>query len=624
MCGIAGIIHFDGRPVDPDELRRLTDRLRHRGPDGSGCQLFAHAGLGHRRLAIIDLEGGIQPLCNEDGSVWVSFNGEIYNYQELHDDLAARGHVLRTRSDTEVIVHAYEEWGEACVERLRGMFAFAIWDDRRQRLLLARDRLGIKPLLYFQTDCRLVFASEMQAFAELTDRPCTVDLAAIDYYLELLYVPAPHTIFREVKKLPPGHVLIVDRSGRSVLQRYWKLQFAPEHSRSEERWVEELDGTLHEAVRLHLLADVPVGAFLSGGIDSGLVTAHMSRLSPGRVRTFSIGFDDEEYNEAPAARRVAGHLGTEHQEWEVHPDHQRWLPDIIRHHGEPFADSSSVPSLEVARLTRERVKVALAGDGGDEAFAGYPWLIESMRQFVLPAGSAKQGLKRLLRNILHYTPARKRYADPLRAMERSRSCFDDLARQALWQRSLHRLIDRPSLIELSRGDLDGLDLCSQLQYLDYTWYLPGDVLNKVDVASMYHSLEVRVPLLDHRVVELAARIPSELKLRHQPGHPPGSKYLLRKAAEPYLPYETIHGPKKGFGLPLARWLADADRAGLERDLLAPAARLIDLFDPDAIRRLTRSGSPTGAGASRLWALLGLAEWFRQTPWASLREQEAAA
>jgi asparagine synthase (glutamine-hydrolysing) len=624
VCGIAGIVHFDGRPVDPDELRRVTDRLKHRGPDGSGYRVFGRAGLGHRRLAIIDLAGGAQPLDNEDGSVWVSFNGEIYNYQELHRDLAARGHAFRTRSDTEVIVHAYEEWGEACVERLRGMFAFAIWDERQQSLFLARDRLGIKPLVYWHTPERLAFASELQGLAELDPCPSAVDLTAIDYYLELLYIPTPYTIFQGVSKLPPGHTLMVDRAGNARLRRYWQLRFEPDHTRREQDWAEELDATLRETVRLHLLADVPVGAFLSGGIDSGLITAHMSRLTSGPVRTFTIGFEDDEYNEAPAARRLAERLGTEHHEQTVHPDHQGWLPAVIRHHGEPFADSSAVPTFEIARVARERVTVALAGDGGDEAFAGYPWLTGLLGQFTFPPASPRQAIKRLLRNCLHYTPGRGRYTDPLQVLERSRSCFDPAGRRDLWRGSLRRAAGRPSLVEQSRADLAGLDLCSQVQHLDYQWYLPGDILSKVDTASMYHSLEVRVPYLDHRVVELAARIPSAWKLRAGEGGRPVSKYVLRRAAVAYLPPETIQAPKKGFSLPLQRWFAGSDPGALERDLLSPPSRLAELFEPAAVRGLIRAHHAGGRHGSRLWALLGLAEWFRQYPGASLSGRGSAA
>jgi asparagine synthase (glutamine-hydrolysing) len=624
VCGIAGIVNFDGRPVDPDELRRVTDRLKHRGPDGAGYRLFGHAGLGHRRLAIIDLAGGAQPLGNEDGSAWVSFNGEIYNYQELHHELAARGHLFRTRSDTEVIVHAYEEWGEVCVERLRGMFAFAVWDDRQQSLFLARDRLGIKPLVYWRTPQRLAFASELQGLTELDPGPSAVDLTAIDYYLELLYIPAPYTIFQGVRKLPPGHTLTVDRSGNARLRRYWQLRFEPDHTRGEQDWAEELDATLRETVRLHLLADVPVGAFLSGGIDSGLITAHMSRLTSGPVRTFSIGFEDEEYNEAPAARRLAEWLGTEHHERTVHPDHQGWLPAVIRHHGEPFADSSAVPTFEVARVARERVTVALAGDGGDEAFAGYTWLTGLLGEFAFPPASPRQALKRLLRNCRRYTPARGRYTDPLQVLERSRSCFDAAGRRALWGPPLRRAADRPSLVEQSRGDLGGLDLCSQVQHLDYHWYLPGDILSKVDTASMYHSLEVRVPFLDHHVVELAARIPSAWKLRAGEGGRAVSKYILRRAAATDLPPDTINAPKKGFGLPLQRWFAGSDPRALERDLLSPPSRLAELFEPAAVRRLIRAHQAGGRHGSRLWALLGLAEWFRQHPGASLSGRGSAA
>lgn len=615
MCGITGIIQFDGRLVAESELRRMTDRLRHRGPDGSGYRLEGQVGLGHRRLSIIDLEGGAQPMSNEDGTVWITFNGEIYNYQDLQRELRALGHQFRTASDTEVIVHAYEQWGEACVERFRGMFAFAIWDQPQGRLFLARDRLGIKPLCYWHTPQRFCFASELQAFEELDQRPREVDLQAIDYYLELLYIPAPRTIFRGVRKLQPGHTLTVRADGSSSERQYWKLEFHPEERVSEGEWIERLDAALAEAVRRHLVADVPVGSLLSSGLDSGLVTAYAARQSGAATKTFSIGFQDREYNEADGAAELAAALGTEHREQYVDPDGTALLPDLVRHYGEPLADCSAVPMFAVSRLAREGVKVAVSGDGGDEAFAGYVWLVGVLRAFELPTASLRLAARRLVArtlNACHLFPNR---TDALRTLMHVRSCFDATARQRLWKPAYRRVAgDRSSLLDESAEDLRGLDLCSQIQLLDFRWYLPSDILFKVDGASMYHSLEVRVPLLDHRLVELAGRIPWHLKIRSESKGPSGaltSKYIFRQLARHRLPPGVADRPKKGFGLPLHRWLATQDSACLRRSLLDPVARLADLFSVDQVSDLVTPRDSARPDGARLWSLSVLAEWFRQ-------------
>jgi asparagine synthase (glutamine-hydrolysing) len=609
-------VQFDGRLVDDAELHRLTDRLAHRGPDGAGYRLFGRAGLGHRRLAIIDLAGGAQPLGNEDGSVWVSFNGEIYNYQDLQQQLEARGHVFRTRSDTEVIVHAYEEWGEACVEHFRGMFAFAIWDDTRQTLFLARDRLGIKPLVYWHTQQRFCFASELQALEELDVPPRSVDLEAIDYYLELLYIPSPRTIYQGVCKLPPAHTLTLSADGRVSLHRYWALHFNTEQDRPAQEWLERVQGALEEAVRLHLIADVPVGALLSAGLDSSTVVAVMSRVQPTSPHTFTIALEDDEYNEAPGAREVASLLSTEHYQQLVHLDAQQLLPTIVRHHGEPFADSSAVPTFAVCALARQHVKVALSGDGGDEAFAGYPWLLGLMDQFELPSRSVGTTLKRLVRRALRGWPWLQDQIDPLRLLQRVRSCFDGRGRRELWRARWAVVArERPSLLVPTLPELRGLDLCAQVQLLDYRWYLPDDVLAKVDIASMCHGLEVRVPLLDHCLVELAAHLPAALKYRARDNGQPGGtvgKHVLRQILGRYLPPAVANRPKKGFGLPLHRWRATVDNERLRKNLLHPQSRLGELFEPSRLSQLLQAAGGGKVG-SQLWSVVVLAEWFRQHP-----------
>lgn len=592
----------------------MTDRLRHRGPDGRGERVSGRFGIGHRRLAVIDLSTGAQPLGNEDGTIWVTYNGEIYNFQELRRELQGLGHRFHTdHCDTEVIVHGYEEWGEACVEHFRGMFAFAVLDERQRRFFLVRDRLGVKPLYYFLSPDRLCFASELQAFAELDEPPRKVSLRAVDLYLEHLYIPAPWTIFENVYKLEPGWTLSVDERGKVEKRRYWRLEFDPDYDVSEEEWTETLEAELAEAVRMRLVADVPVGAFLSGGIDSSLVVSQMSRLMPQPVKTFTIAFQDVEYNEADVASTTAARLGTSHRQQLIDPADQGCLPELVRHFGEPFADSSMMPTLAVSRLARENVTVALTGDGGDEAFAGYSWLQGIVNLFRGPASSWTDALGRLARQQLGRMNIWPERTQPLQVLRQATSCFSCAGRRQLWRDDVGRTArDRPSLVSLAEDDLRGLDLCSQVQWLDYQWYLPSDILTKVDVTSMYHALEVRVPLVDHRLVELAARIPSQFKARMN-GSGLSGKYLLRRLASRCLGPDVATYRKHGFAVPLSDWLKGEKLAGLQHSLLAPESRLDELFSRAAIKRLLveeRSGNTRNL---QLWTLTVLAEWFRQHP-----------
>jgi len=592
----------------------MTDRLRHRGPDGRGERVSGRFGIGHRRLAVIDLSTGAQPLGNEDGTIWVTYNGEIYNFQELRRELQGLGHRFHTdHCDTEVIVHGYEEWGEACVEHFRGMFAFAILDERQRRFFLARDRLGVKPLYYYLTPDRICFASELQAFAELDEPPRKVSLRAVDLYLEHLYIPAPWTIFENVYKLEPGWTLSVDERGKVEKRRYWRLEFDPDYDVSEEEWTERLEVELAEAVRMRLVADVPVGAFLSGGIDSSLVVSQMSRLMPQPVKTFTIAFHDAEYNEADVASKTAARLGTGHRQQLIDPSEESCLPELVRHFGEPFADSSMMPTFAVSRLARENVTVALTGDGGDEAFAGYSWLQGIVNLFRGPAASWTDALGRLARQQLGRMNIWPERTQPLQVLRQATSCFSCAGRRQLWRDDVGRTAgDRPSLVSLAEDDLRGLDLCSQVQWLDYQWYLPSDILTKVDVTSMYHALEVRVPLVDHRLVELAARIPSQFKARMN-GSGVSGKYLLRKLASRCLGPDVATYRKHGFAVPLSDWLKGEKLARLRQSLLAPESRLIELFSRAAIKRLLAEEGRGNTRSLQLWTLAVLAEWFRQHP-----------
>lgn len=614
MCGIAGIVHCDEMRPDPDELRRCNARLCHRGPDGEGYAFFNRAALAHRRLSIIDLAGGAQPLANEDETVWVTFNGEIYNFQELRTELERLGHVFRTHSDTEVIVHGYEAWGDRCVERLRGMFAFAIWDERRERLLLARDRLGIKPLVYRWHGGRLAFASELQALQALNDPPRDLDLTALDAYLELRYVPCPQTIFSGVRKLPPGHRLILEKHGPPVVERYWSLPHRHAKDLTHDEWLERLTQALKEALRLHLVADVGVGAFLSSGIDSSLIVALACAGSEKRLKTFTVGFAEEEFDESSGARMVAAHLGTEHYEEDVDLDVRGLLPAVVRQYGEPFADSSALPTHVICGAARRHVKVMLSGDGGDEAFAGYPWVHGLVRAFDGPDAHWKASVRRRLRRSLGALGLWKSHTHPLATLRRSRACFPDEMRERLWRRRWHGRMCTGGH-HAKRGSAAGQgSVCTLAQAEDYQHYLPDDVLTKVDVASMAHGLEVRVPFLDHHVVELAVHMPERLKLqvdRDPRNDGMRSKIALRALLRRHLPPEVSERPKRGFGMPLHRWAAALEPHWLADRLMASSSRLPELFNRDALAAHVEN--PSRTGASRLWSLLVLDEWFQQNP-----------
>lgn len=615
MCGIAGIVHWDDSELDLEELRHFTNRMAHRGPDGEGQCSFRRAALGHRRLAIIDLAGGTQPLANEDETIWITFNGEIYNFRELRGDLERLGHVFRTSSDTEVIVHAYEAWGDQCVDRLRGMFAFGLWDDRRQRLLLARDRLGVKPLVYWWHGQRLYFASEVQAFQALNRPPCDVDLAALDHYLELLYVPSPYVIYDGMRKLPPGHRLVLSSNSGPVVQRYWSLPSADAGSISDREWLDHLATTLTESVGLHLIADVEVGAFLSSGIDSSLVAALARQQHTGNLKTYTVGFLDEEFDESAEARVVAQYLGTEHHEHCSELDVCGLLPAVVAHHGEPFADSSALPMYAICAAARRDVKVMLSGDGGDEGFAGYPWVHGLVRAFDGPDVDWKAGTRRRLRRLLGALSICRGHTSPLPTLRHGRSCFSSDLRKTLWRSDCRKRIGAAPLHAMRPTDGIGWGTAHAVaQNYDFQAYLPDDVLTKVDIASMAHGLEVRVPLLDHHVVELAVQMPVHLKLqltRDPRTDAIRSKVALRSLLRQHLPAEVSDRPKKGFGLPLHRWFAENDPAWLSQRLLGKSSRLLELFNRPALEAIACDFSR--AGASRKWSLVVLAEWFRQNP-----------
>lgn len=594
MCGLTGIFHSDrAGAVDAGLLRRMNAAIAHRGPDGDGFHVEPGIGLGHRRLSIVDVAGGGQPMYNEDGSVVIVFNGEIYNFPELRPKLQAMGHVFRNRCDTEAIIHAWESWGPECLERLNGMFAFALWDRRQETLFLARDRLGKKPLYYGRTPSgTLVFGSELAALAPVRELNRRVSPAAVDDFFALGYVPDPHSIYDGVHKLPPAHYLLLRRGSHAAPRRYWS---PPRESRpmAEEEAVRQFTARLDESTRKRLMSDVPLGAFLSGGVDSGAVVATAARLKQESLATFTIGFAGED--ETPLARTVAAMYRTDQHEDSAAPDYIAAARLQARMFGEPFGDSSSVPTETVCALARRHVTVAISGDGGDEVLAGYRryrfhQMAEAVRSHV-PAGLRRTVLGQLARLYpkMDWAPRWLRAKHTLTelSLDSALGFYRTIAkvhhdrRRGLFSPSLRSQLDghAPStrVVDLM-GECEDADPLLQAQYVDVNLYLPGDILTKVDRTSMAHSLEVRAPFLDYEFVEWGMRLPPELKLRGQQG-----KWVAKKALEPFLPREILYRTKQGFAASLARpFRARAEE--LRARLLGPVMLDSALFDPAVIRR----------------------------------------
>ena len=618
MCGIAGLFDTQGqRTVDDRLLARMNDSLRHRGPDGDGLLSGPGCGLAHRRLAIIDLAGGRQPLCNEDGSVVVVFNGEIYNFRALRGALEAAGHRFATDSDTEVIVHGWEEWGEACVTHFRGMFAFALWDRSRDVLFLARDRLGIKPLYYaVPADGWLLFGSELKALSLHPGLRRTLDPTAVEDYFALGYVPDPKTIYRDVRKLAPGHTLLVRRdAGEAVPRRYWSLA-SPDCNPNGGDPAADLIERLREAVRLRLIADVPLGAFLSGGVDSSAVVAMMAKLSEAPVNTCSIAFADERFDESAYATIVAERYRTRHRTHVVDDDGLDIVDLLPRLYDEPFADSSAIPTYRVCALARTQVTVALSGDGGDEVFWGYRryrWHADEMRlrgwlpgrggRWLASLASAgcpelrfapvTTGIKKTLSSL--GVPALDAYA-------RSIAVVDEATRQRLYAPGFRRDLQGYRAIDALRPHYEAAPSdhpVGRVSCVDLMTYLPGDILTKVDRASMVHGLEVRVPMLDHPLVEWSLGLSAEAKFSN--GEPKG---LLKRAIAPFLPHALIHRPKMGFAVPIDAWFRGPLRERIERAVDGPGLGGSGLFDRSALLRLVDEHTSRAEDhGSALWALL---------------------
>jgi asparagine synthase (glutamine-hydrolysing) len=650
MCGIAGIVSIDGGALEP-QLTPMITAQAHRGPDAWGVWADEHCALGHRRLSIIDLsEAGRQPMSNGEGragagesgsdreaegnggSVLITFNGEIYNFQQLRRELESLGHRFRTRTDTEAIIYAYEQWGVDCLAKLRGMFAFGIWDRRRRRLFLARDRVGKKPLFYAQAGDRFFFASELQGILANREVRREVDLRAIDAYLGYGYVPAPHTAYKGIHKLPPAHFLTLDLNPGGFEKRiscYWSLKYEPKRPIGEEEACEVLREKLTEAVRLRMISDVPLGAFLSGGIDSSIVVGLMAKLSGAKVKTFSIGFKEAAYDETAHARRIAERWETDHHEFIVDPDALSILPKLVRHYGEPYADSSAIPTFYVAQMTRRHVTVALNGDGGDESFAGYERYlandIAERLQSIPGLAPAARALSRMIPDSIdpksRTRQARRFLSVAARPMAerypRWLSFFQEETKPQLYSQDFIARLngggnghDGRWLNSLFNGAGNGdspKNSVDAAMAVDVVSYLPYDLLVKVDITTMANSLEARSPFLDHEVMEFAAQLPIDIKFRGR-----RLKHLLKTAFADLLPPENVNRRKMGFGVPVGQWFKGPLREFLQDILLSRPSLTRGYFREAEVRRLVGEHLQGRADhAFQLWNLLMLELWHRE-------------
>jgi len=623
MCGITGIVRRDGAQIDRELLARMNEAIRHRGPDDDGFYFSEGVGLAMRRLAIIDLKSGRQPIHNADRSAWIVFNGEIYNYRELRKQLEALGHTFYTDSDTEAIIHAYDEYGTDCPKHLRGMFALAIWNERDKSLFLARDRVGKKPLLYAQTSDQLIFGSEFTALLAHPAVSREVNYEAIHHYLSFISVPAPLTAYQAIRKLEPGHWLLW-QNGEVKSERYWHIDFSRKVNMSEQEAGERVSELLRDAVRVRLMSEVPLGAFLSGGIDSSAVVALMAQESAEPVKTFSIGFEEQDFSELHHARRVAEHVGAEHHEFIVRPNAMEILPTLVEHYGEPFADSSAIPSYYVSRETRRFVTVALNGDGGDECFAGYERYAAmnlAQRYTKLLPAAVRNGVVANLANALPEFTTRgvlgkgKRFLkaaslSPIERYLRWISAFDENAKLDLYSadfRERTKDFSTVGIIQPWFAKANGAGIVDASLLTDTMTYLPNDLLVKMDIASMTVSLEARSPFLDHHLMEFAASLPEKLKLRRMT-----TKYLLKRILKDLVPAENLSRSKMGFGVPIGHWFRGTMQPFLRETLLSEKALGRNLFQKDKVRQIVDQHVEGRIDHShRLWSLLMLELWFQR-------------
>ncbi len=614
MCGIAGLLSLGDKPVFEEEVQAMCDAMVHRGPDDAGYYSADGVVLGMRRLSIIDLASGHQPVHNEDGTVWVVFNGEIYNFKSLRASLERQGHRFYTGTDTEVIVHLYEQYGDRCVERMRGMFAFAVWDARRKNLFVARDRLGIKPLFYTIVDGRFAFGSELKVLLQLPEVERRLNWGSVNHLLSSMCTPSSESIVEGVHKLKPGHVLTASARDGVRVREYWDVIFDPDYGKPEGYFIERLRDLLEQSVKLRLIADVPLGAFLSGGVDSSAVVATMARVGSGQMKTFSIGFAEQEYNELEYARQIARKFETDHHELVLEPNVLDVIDDLAWYLDEPFGDSSAIPTYMVSKLASEHVTVVLSGDGGDELFAGYDrYLVERrerkmagipapLRQAAgLVGRSMREGMKgrNFLRHLAINGP--DRYFD-------ANMLFRDFEKATLFEPDVYREIQNMDSRAGWRGFLANgrMHWLSALQYLDIKNYLPNDILTKVDRMSMAHSIEARVPLLDHKFVEFAATIPPELKLKGVT-----TKYIFKKAMEGSLPQDILYRPKRGFAVPLSRWFRGRLSPFMRDLLLSRKSVERGIFRKAYLERLIEMNDRGRPMDLQLWTLITFELWCRR-------------
>ncbi len=617
MCGITGKIYFDkNQKVSLNELNRMTYMIKHRGPDDKGYYINENVGLGFRRLSIIDLKTGHQPMSNHEETIWITFNGEIYNFKELRSELRNKGYRFKTHTDTEVIVHLYQEYGEKCVDYLRGMFAFVIWDDKQKLLFGARDRFGIKPLYYYIDKEKFVWGSEIKSIKASTNIRTDISIESLDYYFTYGYMPRNKSIFSEIEKLKPGHSFLFKPYEKEQLRikKYWKINFEPDYSKTEAYWKEALYESLNESVKMRMVSDVPLGAFLSGGVDSSTVVSLMSLNSTNPIKTFSIGFKEEKYNELKYARLIADRYKTDHHEFIVEPKSIDLLPKLVRAYDEPFADSSAIPTYYVSKFTRDHVTVALSGDGGDELFAGYDKYtkMQALKKSVYNNKFTNKSLFGPLNKLIPdylFGKGLTYYLSKDKNNIGAYFCFwKDYERQKIFQKDIKEKL-KSNLSENLKLNLltsTQADFISRMQKLDMQTYMVDDILTKVDRASMMNSLEVRVPLLDHKFAELSFKIPSELKLKGNT-----KKFLLKDTFKEILPPEIISHKKQGFGVPLKIWFKD-DLKTYAFDTLLNESELTGYLDKSYIKEILHNHQKGIRDYSpKIWSLLFLNEWIKQ-------------
>lgn len=617
MCGITGKFNFNiQHKISHEEIKEMTDVISHRGPDDEGIYINDNVGLGFRRLSIIDLSTGHQPLSNEDGTVWIVFNGEIYNYQELHDYLTTKGHIFKTKSDTETIVHLYEQHGTDCVQYLRGMFSFCIWDSNKKQIFCARDRFGIKPFYYYLDNERILFSSEIKAILKDKTIDKTISNDGLNSYFSYGYITSNLSIFDKIKKLPAAHYMTVSikEKVKTEVKRYWRVAFEPDYSKSEEKWSEEIKACFNDTVKLHMISDVPLGAFLSGGIDSTSIVAMMAANSSRPVKTFSIGFKEKKYNELEYAREVAEKYNCEHHEYIVEPESINLLPKLVSTYDEPFADISAIPTFYVSKFTREYVTVALSGDGGDELFAGYP-IYKYLRNIYKYSFSNASLNKIVWGNIHKMIPGKIAGKGLTYYLSQNREYLG--AQVCTWTKQERKALiinnrsaKYPDTTEAFKQAIlksGKRDFISNLQYLDLETYMVDDILTKVDRASMMNSLEVRVPFLDHKFAELSFKIPVNLKMKET-----DQKYIFKKAMKPFLPDNILNHRKKGFDVPVSVWFKEELKEYVNDTLLSQNLLLSNHLNKKYIKKIVKENtSGMRDFSSKLWSLLFFEEWLKQ-------------